>query len=270
MDSRKFIPDVFVIGAMKAATSTLFSDYLVGPDIERTRSKEVNILLQDLPLAEIEKLYSQQFKNHERLKCDVSPKYSQAHNHASVPERMFKANPRAKIIYITRDPIDRIVSHLHHNLLRNRFSEERVNEEVIRDPDYLLCSMYQFQIEQYLSYFQKENILVLTLEEMKADLGSFSRRLSSFLGVATITASGRGYNVSEQRYRIVGHDWVHQQTKNRQLLKLYHYIWYFIGLKVPKPRLSEEVISTLKSKLQEDTRAFARAFDLDISRWKNA
>jgi hypothetical protein len=129
--------------------------------------------------------------------------------------------------------------------------------------------MYQFQIEQYLSYFQKENILVLTLEEMKADLGSFSRRLSSFLGVATITASGRGYNVSEQRYRIVGHDWIHQRTKNRLLLKLYHYFWYFIGTKVPKPGLSEEVISTLKSKLQEDVRAFAHAFDLDISRWKN-
>ena len=268
-DRTSYIPDFIVIGAMKAGTSTLFRDFFVNPAIERTRGKEVNFLLKDSSFENINQLYKNQYTNYDLLKCDVSPKYSQFHNYPGVPERIFGLNPKAKIIYITRDPIERIISHLHHNLLRDRFPAGDVKAEALKNKDYTLCSNYQFQINKFLEYFPKEQILVLMLEEIKSDPNTFCRRLNTFLGIDSISHTGKRFNVSENRYKIIGHDAVHRRVKNGTLIRLYHAFWYLIHLNVSKPQLTEDTIEILRQSLDEPTQAFADAFQLDISHWKN-
>ena len=268
-DRTNYIPDFIVIGAMKAGTSTLFRDFFVNPEIERTRGKEVNFLLKDYSFEKINQLYKEQYVNYDLLKCDVSPKYSQFHNYNGVPERLFRFNPKAKIIYITRDPIERIISHLHHNLLRDRFSAQDVNREVLENKDYVLCSNYQLQIGKFLEYFPKEQILVLMLEEIKSDPTTFCKRLNTFLGTHSITHTGKRFNVSENRYKIVGHDVAHRWIKSGPLRRLYHAFWYMINLNVPKPELTGETKEVLRKTLLEPTKAFADSFSLDMSHWKN-
>ena len=264
-----FIPDLFVIGAMKAGTSTLFRNILDHPAICRTASKEVNLFLKDYSLQQLNTLYTRQFQNPSLLKCDTSPRYSQHHNYPGVARRIYEANSQAKIMYITRDPIHRIVSHLQHNQLRDRYEESQLENEVMQNPDYLLCSKYDDQISEYLNVFPQGQILVLVLEELNTNPRLFCNRLGSFLGIPFPEYQDRKFNVSEGRYKIKYYDWVHNHIHIQPILKLYHFFWLMINIRPDKPVLSDDIKSLLRHELESDVKRFVTRFNLDINLWPN-
>lgn len=265
----EFLPDFVVIGAMKAGTSTLFLNLFDNPEIQRTKKKEVNFFLEDINLEQLNSKYRSQYSTAMPLKCDVSPKYSQRHSHSGVPAKIHKANPETKIIYITRDPIDRILSHLQHDLLRDRFDKKNINERVFAERDYIECSKYYHQIDAYLEFFSKESILVLMVEEIKADPQNFCKRINTFLGTQSITCSDRNYNVSEKRFKIFRYDQVNDLIRSRFLLKVYHRFCYTLNIKVEKPALTNDVKNRLIGELKDDTLSFVNEFGLDLGLWKN-
>jgi Sulfotransferase domain len=264
-----YIPDLFVIGAMKGGTSTLFRNVLVNPAICRTRFKEVNFFLDEQSLAELEKKYRPQFAQPELVKCDVSPKYSQHHNHPDVASRIYAANPRARIIYIVRDPVERIVSHLHHNLLRDRFNASNAEKEVRANPDYVMVSKYFYQLSHYLKVFPREQVLVVALEELITNPDVFCQRLGRFLDIPSIEYKNKRFNVSERRYQIRFYDFVHNRIKARRLIKLYHYFWLAMNIQPKKPVLSSETIAYLRKELASDVDSLVRDFQIDRTLWKN-
>jgi hypothetical protein len=263
------IPDLFVIGAMKAGTSTLHRNILVHEKIERTKEKEVNYFLYDHDVQKMSALYSTQFLNYNAIKCDVSPKYAQRHLHEGVPERIAKFNPGAKIIYIVRDPVERIESHLHHDLLRDRLKFADVNQAVRNNKNYLLTSNYFYQVSSYLDHFPFNQILVLQLEELKTDPGTFCDRISDFLGVPGIVSHDKKFNVSDMRYQIKFYDLVHDRVKAKFFLKWYHYLWYFINIKPHRPVLASATVDFLKQNLRSDVQSMAKSFGLNTHLWKN-
>ncbi|MEZ4972121.1 MAG: sulfotransferase domain-containing protein [Cyclobacteriaceae bacterium] len=262
-------PDVFVIGAMKAGTSTLFRNILVHPKIDRTRSKEVNFFLEDHTQQDLDRLYKMEFRHPDLLKCDVSPKYSQCHKYKGVAARIYKANPKAKIVYLIRDPIKRVESHLHHNLLRDRYSSIDLHEEINNKNDYIQCSKYHFQISEYLQFFPASQILVLMLEELALRPDVFCQRLGKFLGLTFPAYQPNEFNVSERRYQIKYYDWVHQYITWKPMIKFYHYFWLMMNVKPERPVLSEEMIERLKMVFREDVNRLADQFALDLNLWPN-
>src|SRR5690606_7020448 len=102
-----------------------------------------------------------------------------------VPRRMYELIPEVKLIYIVRDPIERIVSHYMERL--GQFRESLPLVEVLRDPRkrfrYICESRYYSQIQQYLAYFPPSQLLLLTLEELHADRQQTLARVFRFLGV---------------------------------------------------------------------------------------
>lgn len=264
-----FIPDLFVIGAMKAGTTTMHNSILKHPQICLTRTKEVNFFLKDYSLRKLEFLYEKEINNASLIKADVSPAYAKRHLYPQVAERIFNANPTAKIILMTRDPLERIISHLHHNLLRDRFSIKDIEKEVRVNPDYLYTSSYYYQLSQYLEYFPKENILVLLMEDLWKRPEVVIVRLSDFLGVSRITYSNEKSYSSETRFKIKFYDPVHAILGEGKLVKLYHYFWYFVNQRVKKPQLKEETRQSLITELRPDVDQLASFFSLDISPWLN-
>ena len=79
--------------------------------------------------------------------------------------------PETKLIYLVRDPIERIVAHW----AQTREDGDRTSlEEALADyerPDHpLVCaSKYATQIEQYLDYFSPDQLLVLDMDELRAN-----------------------------------------------------------------------------------------------------
>lgn len=113
-------------------------------------------------------------------RCDASVSYFIADG---CPEEIFNYNKKAKVVFISRDPIERAVSHY---LMDNRLGySSRGLSEYLNDTSshqylqYIENSRYSKYLSSYRWYFG-ENLLELTLED-GWDINK--ERLEKFLGI---------------------------------------------------------------------------------------
>jgi len=113
--------------------------------------------------------------------------------------------PEAKLIALLRDPVDRALSHYHHEVALGReplsFEEaidaepERTRGEeqrMVREPGYfshawwdytyLARGRYAEQLERWLAVFPPEQLFVVASEELASDPGQTYSRVLGFLG----------------------------------------------------------------------------------------
>lgn len=259
-------PDFYIIGAMKSGTSTLHHLLAQHPDIEMSRYKEPSFFTKRFDKGT--EWYFSRYPGEKKIRGDASPSYSMRHRYPDTAKRIYHANPAAKIIYILRDPVERIVSHLHHDLLRDRFQKNELEKELAENEDYLLTSKYAYQIEPYLQYFPKEQIRVLLFEDLIRFTGQVIADVWSFLQVDDAPLELKAYNVSEQRFKIKYYDWIQEAVRSSRLKKAYRMFWYGVRIKVEKPVLYESIKQNLALEMEEDVLSLARSFDLKLSKWK--
>ena len=128
--------------------------------------------------------YVEQFDADAPVRGESSPSYTDYPTTAGVAERVHALVPNAKLIYLVRDPVERIVSHYLHN--RSTGTELRTIEEALRHPadgTYVTRSKYFMQLEQYLVFFPPSSILVVGQEDMLHDRATTMREVFTFLGV---------------------------------------------------------------------------------------
>ena len=260
-------PDVVVIGAQKSGTSTFYRNLVNCENLFFTKQKESNILINYHDKDGLSNAYKSSFVQDNFPRIDVSPKYSQRHLFDGPAKRLYKLNPNAKIVYVVRDPIDRLQSHLVHNLLRDRI-QGNIKEELIINKDYLLTSSYHYQIKPYLELFPVNQFFVYQLENMIRDTRAFQEQLFGFLGVSQQVIPFKPYNVSTNRYIIKGHDWIHSRVSSKAILKLYHSFWWLINLKPSPVSISMETMNWIRNQLNEDIHDFTRIFNLKRELWK--
>ncbi|HYA65718.1 MAG TPA: sulfotransferase [Burkholderiaceae bacterium] len=189
-------PNLFVIGAMKSAT-TYFSQLLGShPSIFVSVPKEPcffcdpELLRKTYPEAwergfwrSLDQ-YLSLFVNarHARYIAEASTTYSMAPLFADVPQRILALSPNARFIYIMRDPIERTVSHYWHRA--NYWGETRPMLHAIRtDRIYTDVSHYAMQLQTYFRHVVRDRIYVLTYEALIADpIGQLSQ-VYRWLGV---------------------------------------------------------------------------------------
>lgn len=105
------IPDLFIVGATKCATSSIHYQLGQHPDIVASAPKEPRFIEDANHLANIPKLYDDVFEYDAKVRMDGNP------NHlviGYVPERIKILNKKAKILIVVRNPIDRIESHINY------------------------------------------------------------------------------------------------------------------------------------------------------------
>jgi hypothetical protein len=96
---------------------------------------------------------------------EASVFYTHMPSASGVAERISRFNPDARLIYVMRDPIERTISHYWHNVMH--FGEHRsLSDAIIRDPRYTDVSDYAMQLDSYFAFFDREQIKVLTFEEL--------------------------------------------------------------------------------------------------------
>ena len=88
-----------------------------------------------------------------------------------------------RLVYVVRDPIDRMLSHYLHNV--GGGYEDRSLADALSDPEssYVARSRYFFQVDPYLEEFGAERVQIVGREELKADRPGTMRRTFEFLGV---------------------------------------------------------------------------------------
>jgi hypothetical protein len=185
-DAEGRLPDWIVIGAMKCATTSLHRYLAEHPDIATSTPKELDFFIAD----RYDRLgidwYAQQFLDPPGASVagESSVNYTKRHEFPGVAERMHRHLPDVKLIYVLRDPIDRIESHWIHAVdegsWRGDFSS------AIRDLEssvMVQTSRYWSQLGEYLRYYDPAQIRVLSYEALSNDPGGVVRDVLEFVGL---------------------------------------------------------------------------------------
>jgi hypothetical protein len=95
------------------------------------------------------------------------------------------AVPDVRLIFVLRDPAERAYSHYLHDLRVRRLPpfEQMVREDHPRLRHYVDISTYSPHLARYYSLFPRENVLVLTTDDMRADPRAVAHQCYAFLGV---------------------------------------------------------------------------------------
>jgi hypothetical protein len=90
--------------------------------------------------------------------------------------------PEVRLLFVVRDPVDRIRSHYLHELAALR--ERRPLELALREnPIYLDRSRYAMQLERYLANFPRERLLVVRAENLFRAPLALLPRVYAFVGI---------------------------------------------------------------------------------------
>jgi len=218
------LPDFIIIGAQKSGTTSL-SFYLgQHPQILRSCKKEVHFFDGGLdPDVDNFEKGREWYQSHFPFRANVgancrtfeaTPLYI---FNPLAPKRIFDLVPEVKLVAVLRNPTERAISHYFHEKRKGRESlpimdamleeEERlklaVASKYYKNVVYHRCSyksrgLYSQQIERFLDYFPRQQILVLSSEELFREPDSTLRRVFEFIGVDP------GFKVSKLRPRNTG------------------------------------------------------------------
>ncbi len=185
---------VFIIGAAKSATTTLYHVLVEHPEICFTEKKEPGFFAEDSEYQKGIAYYQQMFNRHPQAGAliDGSTQYSRRTEYPGVPERIFNHFPEAKFIYVMRHPIDRAFSQYVHRWTKEQFPGQpitRTFEEFIKtDRVPIEDSLYKDQIDKYLEFFPIERFLFLLTEDIQQDLQNQVDKVCDHLGISRFEA----------------------------------------------------------------------------------
>lgn len=184
-DGRPTLPTFLVIGAMKSGTTSLYEYLRAHPQVFMPEVKELDFFAAAKNWPRGLDWYAAHFAGAAGARAvgEASPAYANDPNHPGVPERIHSVLPDVKLVYVIRNPIDRIESHYRH---RVRYEGEQAGADaaVLADlPRYLPPSRYAHQIDRYLEWFPRERLLVVLSDDLKADRVATLARIHRFIGV---------------------------------------------------------------------------------------
>ena len=178
------LPNLIVIGGLKCGTTSLHHYLGLHPEIGMSRPKELNFFVAELNWDLGEDWYANHFSADDPVRGETSPHYTNEPRFAGVAERMARVlGDEAKVVYMVRDPIDRMLSHYLHNAAGGY--ENRPPEIALADRPsaYVDRSRYAFQLEPYLDAFGADRVAIVSREELKDERAATMRRLFDFAGV---------------------------------------------------------------------------------------
>jgi hypothetical protein len=178
------LPNLVVIGGLKCGTTSLHHYLNLHPQIGMSRPKELNFFVAELNWDLGVDWYRAHFPADAEVRGETSPHYTSRPRFEGVAERMRGTlGAEARIVYMVRNPVDRLLSHYLHNV--GGGYESRELAEAVADPRsaYVQRGLYAFQLEPYLEAFARDRILIVSREELAADRDATVRRVFEFAGV---------------------------------------------------------------------------------------
>ncbi len=217
MENYKRKANLFIVGAMKAGTTSFTNTLAQHPHIYFSPIKEPNFFVNELPekiytpsiFFSVEKYFKKDFPKplhiahvKEELQYETLFSNAMAHHkylsegsttylHApESAEKIYAYNPHAKIIILIRNGLNRALSHYKMDKGLGRTAKtfkEVLTEDMmtyqnktLSNWSYLGMSLYAENIYRYKSIF-KENVLVIHFEDLVTKEEEISKKIFSFL-----------------------------------------------------------------------------------------
>lgn len=209
--------DLFVVGAMKAGTTSFVSWLSENPEIYVPPIKEPNFFVDKMPVElytpsrffDLDQYFKKRFPEDLHIAdLQTAQQYEKAYSMVQQQPHMLDAstaylhapesadlihayNPDAKIIILLRDPLKRAYSHYKMNCGLNRelrtFQEaiaqdiQAFDEGVLDWHSYLGMSLYQERIDLFKSKFK--DVLILFFEDFVNDTAACASQIEGFLSL---------------------------------------------------------------------------------------
>ena len=212
------LPNFIIGGAPKSATSSVFAYLSEHPEVCGSSVKETNFLI----------------KRYSGVAADDRAKYSECFSHCSgeakvvmeatpgylvrgeiVAERLKSLCPEAKVLFILREPAERLYSHYNYNLhVLSSFEADVSMDEYIRDcMSYSATGVapeggrirkktlvdidtgkYSVHLKEFFARFAPDSIRIMFYEDIKADARAFMGELCRYLGIDSSFYDGYTFN----------------------------------------------------------------------------
>ena len=158
----------FIIGAMKAGTSSLYSWLADHPSVFASPVKEPEYFAIQSPSPLERSTYFSLFdgRTDDQWAFEGSTAYTKFPRVAGIPERIFNVFPQARFIYVLRSPLDRIYSHYLDNWIERGDRDSFEDAVLHQDSHYVNVSRYYLQLRQYMDWFPMDQVHVVMFEEL--------------------------------------------------------------------------------------------------------
>ena len=276
--------NTFIVGAPKTGTTSLY--YYLNQHTNVCMSsikepnffsaKEVNSLFYKSQIVneinEYHKLFSQ---NKKQIIGEASVSYL---FFDEVPNRIYKYNPKAKIIILLRNPIERALSHYLMDF-RLGFCSENF-EDIIAQPEifpqyyqqYLELGNYFLQLKRYINVFNENQLSIVFYDDLKSDSQKVMKHIFSFL---EIEFQDLDYSI-QNSFLSTSNIFVSELYKFNSLRKIVKSLFPepFLSLvksiffsNNSKPTFSDSIIKQLNAYYKSDIVELEKLLNKDLSRW---
>lgn len=212
------LPNLIIIGAMKCGTSALHQYLDQHPEISMAKEKELDFFIEGRNWEKGLAWYEARFPEPTRIRGESSPDYTHYPAIPRVAEKMHAVVPNAKLIYMVRDPVERMLSQYMHNrwtgIETRPFAEAIQGRDVggMEETRYVRRSKYFMQLEQYLRFYPRADIMVIQQADLLQRRLETLQRVFRFLDVDDTFVS--------DRFNALVHESSGKDTKNKLGLAL--------------------------------------------------
>jgi hypothetical protein len=178
------LPNFLIVGAQKAGTTSLWHYLRSHEDVFLPDNKEPGFFAEEFGWRKGIRWYESLFSGAEQYLAvgEASTYYTMHPYFRGVPQRIASVLPDVRIIYIMRDPIERMRS-CYVQLLADGQERRPMKDALFLDPGYVYLTRYAMQIRPYFECFAEEQILLMTAEDLRFHRTESLRRVLCFLGV---------------------------------------------------------------------------------------
>jgi hypothetical protein len=274
------LPNLIIIGGMKCGTTSLHYYLDRHPEIGMSKRKEVDFFVEQYNWHKGVDWYQSHFRGKAKIYGEASPHYTNYPAFPKVAKRMHELVPDAKLIYLVRDPISRMISQYVHMYADDW--EDRPIEEALSDFEgrsYLSRSLYYMQLEQYLQHYPPSQILVVSTEDLRDRRRQTLVSIFEFLGVDPNFYSWhyerRLNDAKPRRRKTATGQWLAKTPPGKLLQRVHSGIrWYVEPIvyrpfshPIERPYLSEQFRRKLAGMLAEDANRLRNFTGNDFKSW---
>jgi hypothetical protein len=178
---------MFICGAPRAGTTTLYRALRQHPEVCMSQRKETGVFLENYDKG-LEWLTANYLSHY-----DGEPVVGEATTghmqHPPSARRMGETVPGAKLVFILRDPVERLHSHYRFHRQSGRLGRDDDFSELIRDESSEWRRIqddngrYHKHLTRFATHFDRSQIKIFFLEDLKSDALATARKLYAFAGV---------------------------------------------------------------------------------------
>lgn len=272
---KALLPNLLIIGAQKCGTTSLHAILAQHAEISMSEPKELNFFTWHWERGL--DWYAAQFGD-SPVRGEATPEYTAYPGWPETAERVGRTLPEARLIYLVRDPVERVISHWQHLVTAGVF--RKPFEKTILSPSFgrsqfVQRTRYQAQLDRYLAYFPSEAVLVVSLEQLTTSRLKTLRRV-----LAHVDLDPKDAEALEPA-------WINRSTDRRRppppipllrtlygdrhvpdrAFRLQYGLTRRFGRRLSPVEASTDAVTAIASAVEADLRAFADRYPAIVASW---